>query len=302
MRQFLFFFLCGILYWQAEAQVTSFGGPDTRWNYCVKEADDNDVRSILEVKHIRQYVLDSAICNVLAVETSIQCLENLVDSITLCTKDRKVYHKFQDSIYILYDFDLESGDSMEVKYQYQFDTGINTCDTCGPIVYYIDSTRNINLNGVQVKEQFISLGGQDGFLCNQRLHVPISINDKMGPNNWLFPQLRSPLIRQCRFFGISLFEDRDLYLEDNTYCSLSKNFEINTIPNRTVYWNNESQKLFIRGKKYYRYNIYSISGQLLKSGNFNQEIYLPKLFSGLHFIQIIEFNGQNSSIPFLCQN
>ena len=75
--------------------------------------------------------------------------ESVGNPLIVYESNLRVYHWTGERFMLMYDFNLNAGDTLKTEIQY-----INLCDSVSPVI--IDSVSSVNINGINLKVQYIT--------------------------------------------------------------------------------------------------------------------------------------------------
>lgn len=160
-----------------QAYAQTFAPVGSKWVYCyaVNAVGSAEGYDTLVVESVAETHFDTLPCRELRVTYCYSWGDfgcGLMSKITVCQDDKKVYYQEGDSLYLLYNFGLMSGDTLRIRYPIAFDTfnqlAVDSAFYTNPSSSYFDiailDTATLNLNGQAVWSQtFIEVGSDNSF-------------------------------------------------------------------------------------------------------------------------------------------
>jgi hypothetical protein len=192
----VFAFTCFIF--QTYAQ--TFAPVGSKWVYCyaVNALGGTEGYDTLVVESVAETHFDTLSCRELRVTYCYSWGDfgcGLVSKITVCQDDKKVYYQEGDSLYLLYNFGLMPGDTLQIRYPMALDTfnqlAVDSAFYANPSSPYFDivilDTATLDLNGQMVWSQtFAEVGDDDSF---QPSWYSGQFLEGIGSTaGWLFPR------------------------------------------------------------------------------------------------------------------
>lgn len=169
----VFAFTCFIF--QTYAQ--TFAPVGSKWVYCyaVNALGGTEGYDTLVVESVAETHFDTLPCRELRVTYCYSWGDfgcGLVSKINVCQDAKKVYYQEGDSLYLLYNFGLMPGDTLQIRYPQALDTfnqlAVDSAFYANPSTPYFDiailDTATLDLNGQKVWTQtFAEVSNDDSF-------------------------------------------------------------------------------------------------------------------------------------------
>ena len=128
-----------------------FNNSDT-WYFNRQEQLDFQAHGYTKYTVAKDTVVASQTAKLIVVQTIRYNGDTLpFDSLIVYESNNKVYRFNGNSYKLMYDFNLQAGDTLDV------DINITSCDSVSPII--VDSVTNVNISGNNLLRQFVSFKG-----------------------------------------------------------------------------------------------------------------------------------------------
>jgi hypothetical protein len=151
-----FFILVLILFSQG-VQGQMLGKAGTIWQHCFFPVLELPIPfELLTVTSISSFELNNLECNTLKIHR-VEGLR-VSDTINICRDGDRVYYQGGDSLFLLYDFSLEQGDTLTIRFPIEFDTSF-LYDRPQDDIYHrllIDSVAIQKIAGEDLIRQFVT--------------------------------------------------------------------------------------------------------------------------------------------------
>ncbi len=191
------------------------------WNYCYSVMLENPIPyEDLMLTSGESYELYGKDC--MRVIISGPSTLRTRDSIVLCQDDDRVYYQEEDSLYLLYDFSLTAGDTLQVRFPLEFDTSY-VVEQPGDEISFdlkIDSVGSDLLGGVSVRKQYISV-----LNANPWVHFGSFIRERTGFEYWLLPYFGYEALDGDGIGGLSRYADQEINVGFDEVCMTTSIFE-----------------------------------------------------------------------------
>ncbi len=195
----------------------TFGVQGTHWSYCYFSHLEFPIPyELASVQSIGAFEFDGLNCQTLLFEK--QPTMRFRDTLSICQEGKRVYYLEDDSIHLLYDFGLDMGDTMTIRFPIAFDTSLLQDRPGSPITMDIilDSISSVNVGGVSLNRQYISIPKQIPFVS-----VGGYITEKLGFEYWILPYFGYEAVDGDGFAGLAKYSDDSISLAFETGCRLS---------------------------------------------------------------------------------
>jgi len=210
-----------------------FGALGTEWEHCIIPTLEFPISyDKVVVKSVDSFSMNGLECN----ELEILYKPNTVRThthISICRDEDKVFYVEGDSLHLVYDFSLEAGEEYMVRYPILFDTTYQYYFPNESIYTFVtvDSVKIVNINGVELRKQFIST--QSSLIKYGKYAL-----EKVGYEAWILPFFSFDAFDTNIFRGLLSFEDDVLEIIDSSsQCLVSSisnidhNHQVEIFPN-----------------------------------------------------------------------
>ena len=265
----------------------------------------------LKFEYVNDTVVNAVNCKVIKSRLNQKCsgwqnyYESEIGSYFMYSDTDKVYYYDHGQFYVLYDFSVNAGDTLNIK-------GITrdwwgNCDSIAQLI--VDSTGIMNINSEALRFYSVHTisGSAFGWDCRIVEKIGPLYNYQATQNNYFFPVKQDV----CGLLADEHGEGGSFrcYYDDNfptvSLTQYSCDYTLETpeseISFANVYPNPANTILMIEltdhGQSEYRFQIYSVTGNLIvneKSNASQQSIDLSFFPSGIYFLKIISGDSHYS--------
>lgn len=203
--------------------------------------------------------------------------------------------------HLLYDFNLIEGDTLKIIVPNVF----NSFGSIDTLFFAIDSTRKLNINGVELKTQYVrytksSLDDYTYYGFDGKIIERLGHNENMFP--WIYSVCDGPadtglrcyednlighyetgIAESCIFTGLEQIQQNKIKIFPNP---VQSNLVINftQLPSKR-------EDIFTR--------IFDITGKIVLQADFQQNIDVSNLQKGIYFLHLYDLEGKRLSCKFL---
>lgn len=268
----------------------SFGTLGTEWEHCIIPIFEFPVSyDKVKVKSVTSFSMNGLECNELEIQHKPNTMTTH-DKISVCRDGDKVFYIEDDSLYLIYDFSVASGQVYTVRYPVLFDTTFQYYFPNESIytLVTVDSIVLENINGVELRKQFISTQGA------QALKFGNYALERIGYENWLLPFYSFDASETNTFSGLINYMDGELEIVENSANCLSLSILDTQIEQNVEIYPNPAVKnieIKLNGLSIEFIEFISIDGLLLKriniSGNDRISININDWARGIYLIKFL---------------
>lgn len=275
-----------------------FAPENATWHYGVDyqmpDWSTNMIEGFAKIESIGDSTINNQVCSTLKFENRLFCYFQ-PDTICVYYSNDSVF--FYDTLIqdfqLLYDFNANTGDSWEIKI-----AGSQDVDTLNVLV---DSTDMIDVNGTQLKRQYVTYSVQYDHEQNERKYNSVII-ERIGDISYLlnFEPGHNLVCDGALYVELRCYEDNVLGFYDrqiSSDCEYQGYVGITELNGKQVVIspNPTSKEFRIEGleDKSYEIVVYDAYGKLVNAFQEKEALIVSDLQSGIYHVQI-KLNGEKA--------
>lgn len=203
-------------------QAQNFGTLTSTWNHCILPIFESPPLRYdnLTVESVADITFNGLEGNTLRITKTTYYGFPIQDEINIIRDGKKVFYEEDGTLYLLYDFNLNAGDTYQVRYPVKFDSrNIENAEWFEPYIdIKVESVEFVNVGGTILKKQFISTESNLYRVGNYALEC-------IGYEYWILPFYNCDACETYYFNGLIKYKDPNLEVISNDHqcSSLSEN-------------------------------------------------------------------------------
>jgi len=268
----------------------SFGEVGTCWQHCFLPDIEPQFFQV-ETKSVAEVKFDSLDCFLIELDSDYGLTE--IKEITICNIGNQTYFVENDSLQLLYDFDLEPGDTFAINLPellFEHYAGLlmshenfDLAKTPGKVI--IDSIEIIEINGTNLKRQHFIYIGPYNYVTGGRYAT-----EYLGFEYFIFPYISVDYAEINPYSDLISYSDNYIQYDSEKECTTSANQNLSYSENLKTFPNPVNDNLYFDNKSEIReIQIYDSTGNLTNTYKhpISKPLNLSRNNSGVFFIRFI---------------
>lgn len=271
-----------------------FAPLNAEWNYEGHEinCEGNHINYIVE----KEEIIDGKDCSIIYAYTSNDVNPNFIkspDSLIVWEDDHKVYFLEDSTFYLLFDFDVNVGDTViyyEPINKSEFSTNQVVDISQGPNEYQMVVTELeiIDVSNVSLRKFYTEL-------ISPYLYLQSLIIENIGSLSQNFTGDQTIYVADGCFGGLQCYSNGQIEYENqfsfqtpNPSCNiLDSTNEVDTESMIGIFPNPASTEISIESQRHIEsVEIWSVDGKLLRTSQFSKSIDIEGLHPGIYFLRV----------------
>lgn len=283
-----------------------FANEKSQWHHCLVIDGHEPWTVDIQTEVVDTFVIDDIPYSLISGNFFGHSILPKTDSIYVFNLEEKVYYLEGDSIHVLYDFDVNVGDTLTHKFPVKFDSlWFSENPTVSP--YYklvIDSITTIDINGESLKRVYFSEFNELDEETNY-IWTPTDLGrwytEKLGYENFILPYIVTGFDENNTGCDLREFSDNQInFINTDAYCFTTST--VNPIKeNQISLFPNPSNNLIEikTGEKFDLIFIYNSQGEIVNKLAFNHIISVSNFDNGIYFLTLLSSkNNRIESLKF----